>query len=397
LGRRVSIPVLLALVGALAAAYVVQALNSRIEFDEPMWFQRSLVTPANLSTPAYRHWAEDIPGLNRWVYFAALKVTGLDKTPADAEPCWSLENGIVHLNDMSTGVDLVKDGYATLADWEAKHGRYAPRDSIMAMRFVDIGVFLACLACMWWTARMILKSDWLAAFSVLPLVLSPVFSEDVSYVINSGDGFLAGGLAATLAGWTYFHLKGHGTSRWAILAVGALAGLATASKQTGVLAVVAFAAYLAWQSRGRERLVNPLMACAAAFIVFSAINWDVFFTPGQWPWNVLATMVANRAQIVVHHYGGKPFSPLEAFKFFWWPLLPLALYCLWVSRRERWFPAVGLWSIVIIVGTLAGMTGIRISAPRYLAPLEMAMYFPVSVVMLSLARRANHGCEGQKA
>jgi hypothetical protein len=257
----------------------------------------------------------------------------------------------------------------------------------MAMRIADVATFGACLFLMWLTARMVLKSNWLAAFSILPLVLSPTFARDVSFIISSGDVFLATALAATLAAWTYFHLKGSGTSWVSIFVVSALAGIATSSKHPGVLAVAAFASYLAWQAHGWKRVAYPLAACAISFAVFTALNPAVIFYPGEWPWSVLAMMVHQRGIVIAQHIGQTPLSATECFKFFWFPILPVGVYALWVSRKEPWFPSVGLWAAFLTVGVVLGMTGIRIASDRYLAPLEMGMYFPISLAMLSLGRR----------
>jgi len=79
---------------------------------------------------------------------------------------------------------------------------------------------------------------------VLPLAFVPVLvcSGGVAYVSWSGDIFALTAMAASLAVWLHFHLKGLAASRRAVLLVGALAGFAAGSKQTGVLAVVAYAA-----------------------------------------------------------------------------------------------------------------------------------------------------------
>jgi len=387
--RRVAhVAIGLAIVATLGLLYIHEAAHTGVvAFDEPLWFMRSRVTPADLSTPEYRYWAIDIPGVDRWVYYAVLKATGCYDIPPGEKPCWSIIDGCFAINGFTVNAKQAGSKFATIDEWEAEHGRYAPKGGIMVLRTTNVVTFIACLFLMWLTARMVLKSNWLAAFSVLPLILSPTFSKDISFIIGSGDVFMAAALAAVIAAWTYFHLKGRGTSWVSIFSVSVLAGIATSSKHPGALAVAAFAAYLAWQSRGWRRVIYPLAACAISVAVFTALNPAVIAYPGERPWNVLALMVKQRGVIIAQHMGRTPFSATECFTFFWFPILPVAVYSLWMSRREPWFPSVGLWALFLTVGVVTGMTGIRIATDRYLAPLEMGVYFPVSLAMLSLGRR----------
>jgi hypothetical protein len=386
--RAVSITALLALFALVMTAEVREALRRPLRgFDEPLWFMRSLVTPADLSTVRYRYWAKDIPGMNRWVYYVTLKLTGLDHIPAGEQPCWSIGSEFIMFQDNSVSVEPKAPAFTTLADWEAVQGRYAPRRSIMAMRMADLGAFAVCVISLWFTAWLVLRHKWLAALTVTPLVLSPIFVRDLSFFVTSGDIFLLACLAATLAAMTFFHLRGRGTSSLSILIVSILAGLASSSKHPGVLAVAAFAAYLAWQSRGLQRIVNPMGAIMVSLATFAAINPVLVFCPGEWPWNVCIDMMQRRAQvnrIQMSSYG--VVTATETFKFFWWPFFPAGAYTLWASRKERWFPAVGCWAIFIIGGMLLGMITIKVSTFRYIAPLEMAVFFPVGLCIIALSR-----------
>jgi len=387
--QALSITALLALFALVMAAEVQEALRRPLRgFDEPLWFMRSLVTPADLSTATYRRWAKDIPGVNRWAYYVTLKVTGLDRIPADEMPCWSIGDEFILFNGMPVNVPVYSKAFTTLPDWEAVQGRYAPRRGIMAMRMVDLGAYAVCIVSLWLTAWLVLRHKWLAALTATPLVLSPVLARDLAFFVTSGDVFLLASLSATLAAMTFFHLRGRGTSSLSILVVSILGGLAASSKHPGVLAVAAFAAYLAWQSRGWQRLVNPIGAVMISLATFAAINPVFIFCPGEWPWNVCIDMMQRRAEvnrIQMSSYG--VVTATEMFKFFWWPFLPAGAYALWASRKEPWFPAVGCWAIFIIGGMLLGMMQIKVATSRYVAPLEMAVFFPVALCVIALGRR----------
>ncbi|MHC4713728.1 MAG: phospholipid carrier-dependent glycosyltransferase [Planctomycetota bacterium] len=385
----ISTAVLVVTILAVAAAFVQQAFSTPLRpFDEPLWFHRSLVTPASVDTPERRHWAIDIPGLSRWVHWAVLKTTDLDRIPPSEPPCWDIRDGRVYFKGEPTDSFWGRKPGRTLEQWEARHGRYAPRKGLMAMRMTNLAFFFLAVGSLYYTAWLVLGRKWLSALAVVPVLASPVFATDVAFLSRSGDVFLVAAFAAGLAAWTRFHLSGRGTSTAAIAVMGIVAGLAVSAKHPGVLLVAAYGGYLVWLSPGWSRLVNPLALMLVAFGVFGLLNPGIFLGAGGNPFAACLMMIERRAINVAHHlrYSGA-MSFTQVFGFFWWPLFPAFAYLLWACRRERWFPAVGTWAAVITAAMLIGLFTVRLSFPSYFAPLELSLYFPLSLAALSLAAR----------
>jgi hypothetical protein len=68
-----------------------------------------------------------------------------------------------------------------------------------------------------------------------------------------------------------------------------------------------------------------------------------------------------------------------------WPLLPICAWLLWRCRREAWFAPVAWWGGFLALGTLLTIPSPEV---RYLAPLELGVYFSAAVAVLCiLARR----------
>ena len=75
-----------------------------------------------------------------------------------------------------------------------------------------------------------------------------------------------------------------------------------------------------------------------------------------------------------------------------WPLVPVFGWLLWRCRGENWFVPVAWWGGFLAIGTL-----VPIPSPetRYLAPLEIGLYFPAALCALHLLSR--WGARFQKA
>jgi hypothetical protein len=90
----------------------------------------------------------------------------------------------------------------------------------------------------------------------------------------------------------------------------------------------------------------------------------------------------------INRAGALSFTGLMRNMFYWWPIVPVALYALWRCRKEPWFPVVGLWGLTLTAGMGAGIMGLPFVVPRYLAPVELGVFFPVSVCLLARLRVA---------
>ena len=372
-------------------------------FDEPLWLVRSTVLPSDVSTADYRAWSVDVPAVNRWVYYAVLHATGLDKVPPGERRCWSMRGGDLYWYNERLP-DWVKDFYAgvyTLDWWERNFGVYAPRGAIMAMRYTNTAVFVLFAVFLWLAAETALRSRVRATLAVLPVLLTPtcLAAVGISFVTWSGDVFMAAGIAAGLFVWLRYHLSGRGASLPAILVVSVLSGLAAASKHSGVLFVAAYAAYLALYARGFGRLLRPLVSLAVAACVVALTNPVLFLYPDASPWEVLRLAAERRAYILDRQltvFQPSSLVSLVRNAFYWWPVAPACLAAIWSCRRERWFAPVAFWGGFLAVGAGVGLLRMRVMQERYLLPVLVGFGFVSSVCIMTSARAlANHLLSGR--
>jgi len=356
--------------------------------DEALWFRKAQATSAHVMNPDDRFYAVDVPGFNRWIYWPMFRITGLYRVPPGEPECWSVRGGRIYFKGTFNNPAWPRNPTEEQFQWFVhRHGRYAPRSSMMALRFTNIAVYGVMLAALWWTARAALKSPWLALLAVSPVALTPAFNLNLAFVTWSGDIFMLAAVAVTLAAWTRFHLAGAATSRKAIIVTGILCGIAAGSKLNGILVLAAYCLYLAIVSRSFSRLANPAMAAAIAFAVFLAVDPVVFLYPDRAPWQVLTMMVVRRGQVVAdwtRREGPLAWAEFYSHALFWWPMLPAAVWAFWKCRRRAWFLPLALWCGVMVVGTLVGVLEVNRADDEYLGPVYMALYFPVAVAFISL-------------
>jgi len=387
----------LALLAAIMSVLAFAAFTQRTApYNEPLWFMRSQVPPTDLSTDAHRLWAVDIPNLNRWAYWAALKVTGLDRVPCGEPSAWEFKDGTVYFQGRRGGANwLSPDPSHRNMEWlETFHGKYAPRRAIVAMRMVNLAAFASMLVFLWLTARMAIGADIPALATVLPFTMMHFWVTTVASIAVSGDSFLLPAFALTLFLWTRYHMKGQGVSWRSVIVVGAAAGLATSAKHPGIIMVGAFGLYLMWHARGWNRIAMPAVAAAAAFAVFVLVNPAVLMYPGARPWEVLQMMVDRREEVAAAaatRFGDPGWPELWRKAFFWVPWVPAALAGFWVLRRERWMAPLMFWCVSIIVVTLAGLVLLRNFEARYALPIELSLYFTVALMGAALALRGAAG------
>jgi hypothetical protein len=220
---------------------------------------------------------------------------------------------------------------------------------------------------------------WLAVLTVVPIAGSSVFWDSVAWRLGP-DALLCLMLVAVLAAWLML------TGRKQFVVVSILCGLACAAKQNGVLVLAAWCGYLAMRERGAGRISRPVLALVVAAGVFSAVN------PSTWygPWEFLTHSISSRlwyAGIVASFYGPHTWWQSTFATLPTWPLLPLYAWIISRCRGEAWFEAVAWWGAFLALGTL-----FTIPAPeprRYLAPLELGIYFPVALAVICILRRSS--------
>ena len=368
---------LTALACALTGALAVQSIGTPVwRFDEPLWFARSTVTPADVSTRERQFWAIDVPGLNRWVYWTVLTLSNLKRVQPDEAHCWRVLKDKMYWQD---GVKPYFDA-GILPQWERAHGAYAPPRVIEAMRFTNIAAFVLGLALLYAVAWRLSRSHAVSLVAVLPLVLSPLFALKLAFVTSSGDILLFTTLALVLWLWTWKPAPTFAN----VLIVGAACGLAVSAKHPGVLALGAYSVWLVWQSRGWRRILNPAIACGTAFLVFAALNPVVFLHPEASCLRVLATMSVRRAKMAEALTVSHPMTIVTALSVLtpYWALVPLNIFAAIRAIRNVELAPLVLWSVVLWVGTILAYWLMGAAMEFYLGPVEYGLFFPTAVLCL---------------
>jgi hypothetical protein len=349
------------------------------------------VPPTDLSTEEYRLWAIDVPSVNRWLYWAALKAASASEIPQSECRAWELKDGEICFFGKPGYVKWVTSdpGPEFLKWFERLHGPYAPRRGILALRMADLAGFGAMLVFLWLAARLVLRSDMLATLAVLPICMVHYWVTCIAFVSGSGDIFMMAGFAAALYLWLKYHLASEGASWRSVAVVAATLGLAMSAKHQAVVVLAAFAAYLFLYARGWRRLVAPAAAAAVAFAVFLFLNPVVLAHPDAGPLRVLAMMVARRGEVVAEAQSRIPrqgLSEIWNLDFYWLPFLPVAAAAFLAMRRERWVAPLLLWCASITLSSAFGLATIRYFQRNYLAPLEMSLYFTLALAALALVK-----------
>lgn len=377
-------------IAAVAVLHIWQAVvTPTFAFDEPLWFMRSQVFPADLSKHGYRYWAIDIPAVNRWVWYPILKATGLDVVPEGEKEVWQLDDdGRICFFTWRLPDAIKLPG--TLEEWKAEHGYYAPRKAVIAMRMANLAAYAAMVFCLWIVAKIALESGVLAVLAIAPVLITPLFAGRMAFESSSGDIYCMAAMAGGLALWTRGHCKGHAAEWPTAVGMGVLCGIATASKHVGIFALAAYWVYLLIYAEGWRKAVFPAISSAVAFVVFAVIDPVVIVDPAG-PVRVCIQMVERRFQLVRAIVAGR--GPLTWTEYcekalFWWPLLPVMIYAGWHCRKEAWFAPVAIWGAVCVAGALWGLALTRLLTPHYLAPVELGIYFPAALMVIARTRAA---------
>ena len=339
---------------AIAGFYVWQAVTvPTMTYDEPLWFNRSRTWPWKVSQPFQRDWDTDVPGLNRLVWGCALRLTGTNIIPKGEPP-------------FLTAADGPRNAY----EWSLTK-RPCPRKAILVMRGVNLAVFFTLLGGAYATFRRMGYGRGRAFLALCFVAAIPRWwmrDWPAAYKCSSGDVFLA------CAGvWTLYALFGSRTWRNAVLA-GVIAGLATSSKHTGALLVVA-AALTYWRFPARALVVGVV-----AFGVFVAVN-PIVALDAAGPVAVLRDMIERRGALVALLDKGQSVWH-ELFEHCAvWVVAGAVSPIFAVYARQR---TLALWCVIFAGGTLVGFQALPLLHVQYLLPLELAAVMTVSVAVPAL-------------
>lgn len=386
-----------ALVAVLAMTAGQARQTDTYVVDEAAWFQRSQDWPTSFEDPDAYAWAIDVPAVNRWVYSAVLKSTGLDVIPEGERRVWTIREHkgrpALFAYDArwphTPGFPMTAEA---LAERERLLGAYAPRRAIVAMRLANVLAFGGALVCLWLAAVQVLEGRKLAAaLAALPLAVNSLFQAPptgIAWRLWSGDVYLVLFLTGGLAGLLWLARRGMAATWRGAAILGTAAGLAVSSKLTGLLFLWAVMVYLAISARGFRRLAMPALCAAVAFAVFVVMN-PAFYLTGRAPWTVCQDMLTRRSTVAaVWTSGHGALSAAEALGEAvggLWPMLFLAGLGLWFMRRAWWTLPVALWAAFLVAGSAAGMVSMGIGHDHYRAPIELAAWFLTALVMLAAA------------
>jgi hypothetical protein len=290
----------------------------------------------------------DHPAVTRIVYRAALHASGVYSI---GQQTW----------------DSSRKAAANIAE-----GRLLPDKTRNLLRTVNFFFFLAGVLLVYVGFQGILRNPLLAALAALPLALEPsAIKTELAIVPYIGaDAMLFFMLALVWAVWQRIARPGFA----AAIALGALAGLATATKLNGAFVLPGLVIYFAVYSRGVSRVLFAAAVCTTAAVVFLALN-PVFVGPGPaWSASVLGDMLHARAA-VSGWMAARP-GTLTDFQVRY-SLFPQVFFLLPIigvlagRLKERWFITASLFALPVIVFNLAGAPAMF---PRYAAPVREAFF-----------------------
>jgi len=241
------------------------------------------------------------------------------------------------------------------------------------LRSANVFLYTVMLCFLFVIAYGITGKSVAAVFTLAPIAISPTFWDCVAWRMGP-DALLCLMFVVTLAAWLWLG----GWKRLVLVSV--LCGLTCATKQNGVLVLAAWCGYLVFSSKGARRVLWPLIAVVVAGIVFCAVN------PATWhgPWRFLVGSVWMRRVLANGMAMGH--EQRTSWQFLndalpLWPVVPVYLGLLWGRRREEWLQPIAWWSIFLVFGTLLTIPA---TETRYLAPLELGLYFATAVCVVSL-------------
>jgi len=345
--------------------------------DEILWLERCAdAWPHQWRTIYEFKWAWDIGQVNRWAGGAALWLTG-NRDSSQWPTAWRVEGWKIYV-----GEEYLLPRYTNMERFHRLHGRGLTWESLMTLRVTNLLFFAAALMALYASARMILRHRGLAMLCVLPFVTGTYWATRWATVPQSGDTQLM--CFSSLALWVWLRQIKAGTelSRHSILILAAVIGLAIASKQTGVMLLLAYAGRLAWRSRGGGRLARPAMACFIGILVFVIVNPVYAIFPDIAFTEFVAARVLS-AQMRIMREG-----PLGAAEFLrltiaWWPLFPLCGVLAWRRRTQWWAGVLVLWAGVPALGQFGTMMHMEIYHRAYMAPIEWGTLMAIGILVLS--------------
>jgi hypothetical protein len=286
--------------------------------------------------------------------------------------------------------------YSLTFDENLRRGNVLPYRMRTVLRITNACFVLAALVLLFFALLRIAQTRLLAVAALVPIVYEPTltgaFNCTVGYI--GADAVLMFMLVCFLCAWLAVRDKGIPGA----VILGLLAGLATSTKYSGAVVLIAAMIFYAFRERGWRRAVLPFVAGSLASIVFLALN-PVYFGGGlEWAVNVFRDTISIHSRLqgkatLDAFYVSDRWELLRAYLPHVSFALPL-IYALREVRRAPWFGPTALWGLSIIVGHLVVL---RVFLPTYAGVVRLALL--VLVMSAGLARiaqwRARRRGEGQ--
>jgi hypothetical protein len=331
----------------------------------PWWFPYPRERPdgpnADSEYGKHYYYAIHHPTVTRIIYRFALHSAGIRRQP-----------------------DITYD-YSLTFDENIKRCNVLPYNMRTVLRVTNACFVLAALVLLFFALLRILQSRLLALAALLPIVYEPTltgaFNCTVGYI--GADAVLMFMLVCFLCAW--LAVKDRGIPGAVIL--GLLAGLATSTKYSGAVVLIAAMVFYAFRERGRRRFALPFVAGSLATVVFLALN-PVYFGGGLgWAANVFRDTISLHRRLQGEAtldalYISDRWELLRAYLPHVSFALPL-LYAFREVRRAPWFAPTALWALSIIFGHLVVL---KVFLPTYAGIVRLALL--VLVMSAALTRIA---------
>jgi hypothetical protein len=329
---------------------------------EPWWFPEPRLPKLQWGDDYARkyYYCIDHPAVTRIIYGAALHATG------------------VRTLDIGEWDDRL-DEAANVAE-----GRVLPYRVMITLRMVNLLLFAGAVIIAYFAFDLVIGNRILACLAALALAVDGAARAEVNGTVTY-IGTDAPFLFWALASW-FVWLKASGKGIMGPLVVGAVAGIATATKLTGAFIVLGAAGYWCVYSGGWRRLAYPLVTCAAAVTAFVLLN-PVYLGGGiDWAIQVFRDMLSLRFQVRQEHLASVgTYTRLEvilsALPHLVFAIAAAGIMVAW--RRAWWFGATAFWSISLIAFHMLFLYRFM---PRYAVPMRAAFIALVMAAGMSTVK-----------
>ena len=370
----------------IGETYLVSVIVTPPHIDERTWVDRSLKPLwSDDGDPRQGHYATHHPSFARIVYGSVLNSLGIYECDRPL---------VVYAMDAQRWLEVITEtGNArhplktparealvrypqgrTGSELNLPRGAYPPLEIEMPLRLVNVAFLAGMIAFVYFGFKFVFRNRLAALAGCLPIIFCyPIvtgptpFTGVAPYI--GADSMLLFWMAAFWYAW----LRLGGGNVWRVALLGLIGGLMVSTKVNGAFPLAGACIYFFFASRGRQRILRPLLLGGIAFAVFIAMN--PIFRAGDALWmarrlrNVVTLMLKLKHLTALQDWG--QFSKWEVLSYsfpYWVFYLPVVAVLLEV-RRKRWLRVTATWAAPVI---LLNWFLIYVPFPRYAGPIAMA-------------------------